>query len=232
VKLDDPEVVRREYADDTGLATRQSIWGEATGGDVHELVVGAVVGFQRVLEVGCGRGELAERLIRELGVDLVAVDQSIRMVELTRARSVEAIVGDVQYLPFSNGEFDAVVAAWMLYHVPDLHGALSELARVLRPGGRLVSVTNSGDNLRELWALLGWTSDYSFGAENGQPLLLDHFSHVEEVPVHGTVTFPDRESAARYVSASIRAKHLAEQLPADVWPLVCTRSMTVFVAEK
>jgi ubiquinone/menaquinone biosynthesis C-methylase UbiE len=232
VRLDDPAVVRSEYADDKSLATRQSIWVGATGVEVHDLVVGAIGGYRRVLEVGCGRGELAERLSREPGVSLIAVDQSERMMPLTRARGVEAIVGDVQDLPFSDGEFDAAVAAWMLYHAPDLDRALSELARVLRPGGRLVAVTNSSDNLRELWALVGWTSDYSFSADNGKPLLRNHFSLVEEVPVQGTVTFSDRETAVRYVSASIRAKHLAEQLPLDEWPLVCTRSMALFIAEK
>ncbi len=44
-------------------------------------------------------------------------------------------------LPFGEGEFDVAVAAWMLYHAPDLDRALAELARVLKPAGRLVAVT-------------------------------------------------------------------------------------------
>ena len=65
------------------------------------------------------------------------------MVELTGRAASSAVVGDVQELPFADGIFDCAVAAWMLYHVPDLDRALRELARVLRPGGRLVAVTNS-----------------------------------------------------------------------------------------
>jgi ubiquinone/menaquinone biosynthesis C-methylase UbiE len=230
-QLNDPEVVRREYADDAGLATRQSIWASATGGEVHDLVVDAVAGAERVLEIGCGRGELAERLVRDLGVSIVAVDQSEAMVELTRSRGVDARVGDVQRLDFDDDSFDCAVAAWMLYHVADLDAALAQLARVLRPGGKLVAVTNSVDNLRELWDLAGYTREYSFGAENGEALLLEHFDRVEELPVRGSVTFPDRATAVRYVRASILAKHLADELPADGWPLVATRAMAVFVAE-
>lgn len=231
-QLNDPEVVRNEYADDRGLAARQSIWKSATGGEVYDLVVPAVAGAERVLEVGCGRGELAERLVRELGVDLQAVDQSPSMVELTSARGIDAQTADVQDLPFPDGCFDVAVAAWMLYHVPDLERALSELARVLRVEGRLVAVTNSRENLCELWQLVGYTSDYSFGAENGEELLRRHFSRVECTPVRGRVTFPDRGEAVRYVASSILAKHLAETLPIEGWPLVATRAMAVFVATK
>ena len=64
------------------------------------------------------------------------VDLSQRMVELARARGIaDAHVGDVQELPFADASFDTVVAAWMLYHVPDLDRGLAEIARVLEPGG-------------------------------------------------------------------------------------------------
>jgi len=109
---------------------------------------------RRVLEVGCGRGEFAERLAGA-GIGVVAVDQSARMVELTRARGVDARLGDVQALPFADGEFDAAVANFVLYHVRDIHRALAELARVLRPGGTLVAATNGVRQLAELWELVG-----------------------------------------------------------------------------
>ena len=91
----------------------------------------------------------------ELGCEVVAIDQSTRMVELARKRGVDARVGDVQELEFGDAAFDAVVAAWMLYHVPDLHLGLAECARVLRPGGALVAVTNAATDFAELWALVG-----------------------------------------------------------------------------
>ena len=77
------------------------------------------------------------------------------MVELTRARGIEAVVGDVRNLPFAAGSFDSALAAWMLFHVEEVDAALSELARVLRPGGRLVVVTNGERSMYELRDALG-----------------------------------------------------------------------------
>jgi SAM-dependent methyltransferase len=209
-RLDDPDLVRREYADESRFAVRAAAWETATGPDPRQLALDAVaeVAPRRVLEVGCGRGELAERIARELGAEVVAVDQSERMVELTRARGVDARVGDVQDLPFPDDSFDCALAAWMLYHVPDLDRGLAELARVLRPGGRLVAVTNSGRNLRELWSLLGDEArrPHPFSAENGEAALRRRFGRVERREARGTVTFPDREAAFRYVAPRRRAR--------------------------
>ena len=73
-------------------------------------------------------------------------------MELTAARGVEARVADVQDLPFADDSFDVVAAMWMLYHVPDLDRGLAEVRRVLRPGGRLVAVTNGDGHTAELRA--------------------------------------------------------------------------------
>lgn len=235
-RLNDPELVRAEYEDESRFNVRQATWNLATGPDVHDTVVGALgeVAPARVLEVGPGKGELAERISQDLDAEVVAVDQSERMVELTSARGVEAIVGDVQDLPFDDGSFDAAVAAWMLYHVPDVDLAISELARVLRPGGRLVAVTNSVDNLIELWELAGQgpKKDYAFGRENGEEVLGRRFSRVARLDVDGEVTFPDWEAARAHVAASPIRGHLAEQLPRFEGPLVARRRVSVFVADR
>jgi SAM-dependent methyltransferase len=235
VRLNDPELVRREYADESRFATRAAAWESATGPDPRELAFEAVAEVlpRRVLEVGSGRGEAAGRLVRELRCEVAAVDQSERMVGLTRARGVEAMRGDVEDLPFEEGSFDVVLAAWMLYHVFDLDRGLAELRRVLRAGGRLVAVTNSGTNLPELWGLLGDAAlrSHPFNAENGDEILRRHFAKVERREARGDVTFPDWEAAHRYVSSSVTRGHLAERLPRFEGPLVATRLAVVFVAE-
>jgi SAM-dependent methyltransferase len=235
LRLNDPDLVRREYADESRFAARAAAWASATGPDPRELALEAVaeVAPRRVLEVGCGRGEAAER-IQRAGAEVIALDQSERMVELTRARGVSARRGDVQNLPFDDGSFDCVLAAWMLYHVPDLDRGLAELARVLRSGGRLVTVTNTEFNLPELWTLFGRRALrlHGFNAENGEEILRRHFPSVTRRDARGTLRFADRDAALRYVEASTTRSHLAADLPAWEGPLDCSRFSVVFVAEK
>ncbi len=236
MRLNDPDAVRLEYADESRFAVRQSVWALSTGANVHNVVLAALVltSPKRVLEVGSGKGELAERIARELGAEVVAVDQSQRMVDLTRERGVDARLGDVQELPFADGLFDAAVAAWMLYHVPDLGRGLAELARVLRPGGKLVAVTNSESNLLELWSRVGEGArpDHPFSRENGEIELRRHFDSVERHDVDGELTFPDWETARSYVAASPWRSDLVDRLERFEGSLVARRRATVFVAEK
>lgn len=232
-RLDDPERVRAEYATEEGLAARASVYRWSDGPDPQSMAVAAVreVSPRQVLEVGCGRGLLAKRIARELGADVIGVDQSGRMVELTREQGVKAILGDVQELPFHDGTFDCVVAAWMLFHVPDVDPALSEIARVLRSGGRLVAVTNGTEHMRELRVLLGSEPlESPFSAENDGELLRRHFRSVERRDACGTVLFPDRSAAQGYVDASCSMR--GRVLPRFDGPLRATRAPCVFVAEK
>jgi SAM-dependent methyltransferase len=153
------------------------------------------------------------------------------MIELTAARGVEAIVGDVQELPFEGGEFDCAVAAWMLFHVAEIDRALSELARVLRPGGRLVAVTNGLDHLTELREAIGAPPfEFTFHADNGRDLLHRHFERVRRLDATGWIAFPDRAAAQEYVDSSI-SWH-GRELPAFEGGLRVRRAPYVFVADK
>jgi SAM-dependent methyltransferase len=233
VSLTDPAYVARQYETEHGLAARKALYDEVAGADAREIAFDAVreAGPAGVLEVGCGEGELAARVADELAVQVVAIDQSPRMVELARGRGVDARVGDVQTLPFEDESFDVAVAAWVLFHVPDLDRGFSELARVLRPG--LVAVTNYADHLIEMFDLAGATRwELSFGGENGAEHLARHFARVETRDASGTVTLRDAEPIRAYLRSAERLAAHAERVPELTEPLVARRRQAVFVAEK
>jgi SAM-dependent methyltransferase len=168
-------------------------------------------------------------MMRELGADVRFVDLSPRMVELARARGVEAQVGDVQALPFADGEFDVAVAAWMLYHVPDLERGLSELARVLRRGGSLVGVVNGEAHLQELRALWPRPVTPTITRETGADILRRHFAYVERRDVDGSVTIPDRETVLAYVDSMFTIDR-ARPGPEFETPLRVRTAVSIFVA--
>jgi ubiquinone/menaquinone biosynthesis C-methylase UbiE len=227
---DDRDVVRREYADESGLSARISIWSRRTGPRAIDVTFDEVLALSpaRVLEVGCGRGELAERLM-QAGLDVVALDQSERMVDLTRARGVDARVGDVQELPFADREFDVAVANFMLYHVPDLDRALADLRRVAHA---LVAATNGFDQLREMWELVG--RDLAdrrqlFMRETGASFLERYFAEVRTIDLPATVEL-SADDMRHYIAHSVAHRHLASGVPDFEGTRMVTASTAVFVA--
>jgi SAM-dependent methyltransferase len=229
---DDLDVIRREYADETGLTARIALWARRTGPRAIDVTFDEVLARspRRVIEVGCGRGELAERLL-QAGLEVVAVDQSERMVELTRARGVDARVGDVRHLPFAAGAFDVAVANFMLYHVPELDRALAELARVARA---LVAATNGFDQLREMWELVGrdlGERQRLCMRETGEHLLRRHFSDVRMIDLPATVDL-SADDMRHYIAHSVAHRHLAACVPDFEGTRAITASTAVFVASR
>jgi ubiquinone/menaquinone biosynthesis C-methylase UbiE len=90
----------------------------------------------RVLDIGSGPGRDAE-ILRNLGLDVVCLDASKTMVEMTRGKGFESVVGDFSALPFGDASFEAVWAYTSLIHEPKaaVTTALQEIHRVLVPDG-------------------------------------------------------------------------------------------------
>ena len=105
---------------------------------------------ERALDLATGPGDIAFALAAR-GVDVVGLDITMRMIELARGKRARGstgspravasfLVGDMLALPFPSASFDIVTTGYGLRNVPDLPGAIDEIGRVLRPGGRFVSL--------------------------------------------------------------------------------------------
>jgi ubiquinone/menaquinone biosynthesis C-methylase UbiE len=91
----------------------------------------------RVLEVGCGTGLILEELAREAD-EACGIDLSPGMLKKATDRGLNGVLGSATEIPFDDGSFDLTCSFKVLAHVPEIDKALSEMARVTRPGGHLV----------------------------------------------------------------------------------------------
>jgi SAM-dependent methyltransferase len=105
-----------------------------------------LAGSERALDAGCGTGALAYGLAPLVG-EVVGVDENDAYLDAARAEAPEGCVfvrGDVQALPFGYAEFDLAGSLRVLHHVRRPELAVAELARVTRPGGRILIVDQLG----------------------------------------------------------------------------------------
>jgi demethylmenaquinone methyltransferase/2-methoxy-6-polyprenyl-1,4-benzoquinol methylase len=101
---------------------------------------------QRILDVATGTGMVAAELLGRADCSVVGIDQSKEMLAAARARfakdgaRVELVEGQAEELPFAEESFDALTVTYLLRYVDDPQATVRELARVVRPGGRVASL--------------------------------------------------------------------------------------------
>ena len=198
----DPQVYAKWRASELGAITEQ------LERRVMLELIGDVSGT-RVLEVGCGDGALAVELAKR-GAEVTGVDASARMITAARERAVAAgmpltlQMAPAEALPFEGERFDMVVAQTILCFVADGSPAFGEIARVLKPGGRLV--------IGELGRWSTWAAERRVRAWLGSALWRrGHFrspgdlrrlakaAGLEPGPVRGAVYYPRLALAARWL---------------------------------
>jgi ubiquinone/menaquinone biosynthesis C-methylase UbiE len=124
---------------------------------IDDLEVEIATPFARggkILELGCGTGLILRRLA-EVAKEARGIDLSEGMIHKARAQGFDVTVGSVTDLPYDDGYFDFVYSFKVLSHVPDIGLALSEAARVTRPGGHMALEFYNPLSLRYLAKRLG-----------------------------------------------------------------------------
>lgn len=237
-RANDPDYLKtQQYRDAGNLSARAALHAHFTtnryplGRWIFDQLLAALPPEARVLEVGCGPGGLWRENLDRLppGWHFTLTDLSPGMIAAARA----ALAGheahftfaeaDVQALAYPAAAFDAVVASYMLYHVPDRPRAMAAIARVLRPGGQLFATTSGPNNLHELKALIAAHMPGSdvplaeswFHLGNGAAQLAPYFAEVIMLPYEDGLIVTEVQPVVDYVR-SLPPEHRPadEQMPA------------------
>lgn len=171
----------------------------------------------KILEVGCGDGTLwiqnRERLPEDIQVILSDVSEGM-LRDARRALGTEDSrfdfrVLDCQKIPGQENMFDLVVANHVLFYCDDLQKAVSEIRRVLKPGGRLVCSTYGNDHMKEVSELVQAFDEHivlsaeklyeRFGRENGAEILGCCFENVEWRTYEDCLIVPEPEPLISYI---------------------------------
>jgi SAM-dependent methyltransferase len=176
--LDDPALDAAQATPEVDAAAGYAIWSDSYDDpgnpvvaieerSVAELLSDLPAG--PALDAACGTGRHARSLV-DLGHTVSGIDLTPEMLGRASVSVPEASfsVADLRELPFSDESFSVAICGLALAHLPSLDGAVGELARVLRPGGRLIVSV-----LHPFQALLGWNAPFS-GADGSRGFVREH----------------------------------------------------------
>ncbi len=162
---------------------------------------------ERVLDVATGTGLVALELVRRGDCEVIGLDQSEEMLAGARERlatdpvladHVTLVRGEAERLPFADGEFDALTFTYLLRYVDDRAATMAELARVIRPGGRIGMVEFAVPDLPPLRAL--WRGHTRIG-----------------LPLLGRLVSSPWFEVGRFLGPSIEELHAREPDMAALW---------------
>ena len=155
----------------------------------------------KVLDVGCGTGDLSIELFEKIGAQVTGIDFCRPMLELAQAKAphLRFVEGDALRLPFSDAAFDCVTAGFALRNLASVEQGLAELHRVLKPGGVVAVLEFSQPTvpgIRQIvrfyyWRLLPWIGGLLSGARSAYEYLPDSISR-----------FPDQAALASMMGAA------------------------------
>jgi SAM-dependent methyltransferase len=179
----------------------------------------------KILELGCGPAHMWRECSSRIptGWDITLSDLSSGMVDaawrnlVVTGRAFQFKEIDAQEIPFEDETFDAVMANFMLYHVPDRPKALKEIRRVLKPDGRFIAATVGNNHMREAIHRTQQVSRESsvpfsvpFTLENGFDQLASVFSNVNLIRYPDSLKVTEIKPLIAYILSNVSAGELVE----------------------
>lgn len=161
----------------------------------------------RICELGFGPGWFLEEMLAAFpDIELSGLDLSHPAVSnacLKFGSDVRVMLGDMERLPFADGEFDCITTNWTLYFMRDINAALAEMRRCIRPGGLFVTATVAPDHMIEFDQLAGEAVRralnrerdpdiaFRFDSKTGMTHMRRSFEDVELREYGGEMVLPD-----------------------------------------
>jgi ubiquinone/menaquinone biosynthesis C-methylase UbiE len=225
--------VREQYADDRSLNVRINL---------HKLYSTNKQGWtswlyhqmtfpknSQVLELGCGNGQLWFDNEKKIPADVTFIISDFSEGMLTTARermvniagSFEFLVLDAQKIPLEDESIDICIANHMLYHVPDINVALSEIKRILKKEGTFYSTTVGKRHLAEIRELLisldekiYWNSASQgiYTLQSGPQILGKYFADIEIRIYEDSLEITDDEDLIQYILSSTGISNVVSHL--------------------
>lgn len=214
----------------------REMWGAGDYPSIAELIAdaglkavesAAVSGDDKVLDVGCGAGN-ATIPAAKTGAEVTGLDLTPRLLEVGKAAAADAgveiewIEGDAEQLPFEDESFDAVMSVFGCMFAPDHRAAAGEIARVMKPGGRMAICAWTPDgNVGKFFAV---TASHMPPPPEGfqPPVLWGTEEHVRELFEGSGVELQFERTAVEFVFDSAEA--VLEEYSVKLGPLVAAKA--------
>ncbi|MBY8983530.1 MAG: class I SAM-dependent methyltransferase [Candidatus Lokiarchaeota archaeon] len=215
------EYAESQYKTHQNLTNRMNLWSYGSNPESLQKWVFSKIQLrehERVLELGCGTGQLWLENFRNvpLTCSIVLSDFSKKMLGKAKENvqplnlPIKFEIIDAEKIPYPNQVFDVVIGCHMLYHIPNIEKALIAINRILKPGGRFISTTISRQHTRELIDFLSEFGLYSeekmklfseFKNETGREVLKPFFAEIEFFEYINQVNITSVEPLMRYIKS-------------------------------